>query len=175
MSMNRVVLLAALVACGGAQKQAEREQQPFNCKDRIASYMAVKTMAGEERGVQIDCAEAGPRITRWKTDKDGTRQEDKRNITPGQFDAVWSQIAGTGWENLKDCTNGTLEKRDPVYQFDVADDENKSSFSCQTREVPYPYFDITNALDQAAMQGAKQLGDDEPADLKALDEKDKQR
>ena len=100
---------------------------------------------------------------------------DANRGTAGQFDAVWSQIAGTGWENLKDCTNGTLEKRDPVYQFDVGDDENKSSFSCQTREVPYPYFDITNALDQAAMQGAKQLGDDEPADLKALDEKDKQR
>jgi hypothetical protein len=41
--------------------------------------------------------------------------------------------------------------------------------------VPYPYFDITNALDQVAMEGAKQLGDDEPADMKALDKKDKQK
>jgi hypothetical protein len=173
--MNRVVLLAVLAACGGTKKQVEREQQSFNCKDRAASYMAVKDISGEERGVQIDCADAGPRIKRWKTDKNGTRQEDTRAITPGQFDQAWTQIQGTGWENLKDCTNGTLEKRDPVYQFDVKDDENKASFSCQTREVPYPYFDITNALDQLGMQGGKQLGDDEPADLKALDKKDKQR
>jgi hypothetical protein len=173
--MNRVVLLAVLAACGGTNKQVQREQQAFNCKDRSASYMAVKDISGEERGVQIDCAEAGPRIKRWKTDKNGTRQEDARNITPAQFDGAWKEIAGTGWENLKDCTNGTLEKRDPVYQFDVKDDENKASFSCQTREVPYPYFDITNALDQLGMEGAKQLGDDEPADMKALDKKDKQR
>lgn len=173
--MNRVVLLGVLAACGGTSKQVQREQQQFNCKDRAASYMAVKDISGEERGVQIDCAEVGPRIKRWKTDKNGTRQEDARNITPGQFDAAWKEIAGTGWENLKDCTNGTLEKRDPVYQFDVKDDENKASFSCQTREVPYPYFDITNALDQLGMEGSKQLGNDEPDDLKALDKKDKQR
>ena len=54
-------------------------------------------------------------------------------------------IDGTGWPNLHDCANGSLEKSDPVYTFDVKDDINKGSFSCQTREVPYPYFDITNA------------------------------
>ena len=53
----------------------------------------------------------------------------------------------------KDCTNGTLEKRDPVYQFDVKDDENKASFSCQTREVPYPYNDIIDPLDLARAAG----------------------
>lgn len=173
--MNRVVLLGALAACGGTAKQVQREQQPFDCKDRTASYVVVGDISGDERGVQIDCAEAGPRVKRWKTDKDGTRQEDAHNITPGQFEATWTQVAGTGWENLKDCTNGSLEKRDPVYQFDIKDDENTSSFSCQTREVPYPYFDITNALDQIAMSSGKQLGDDEPADMKELDKKDQQR
>jgi hypothetical protein len=173
--MKTVVLLAVVVACGGTKAQVKREQQAFNCKDRSASYVVVGDISGDERGVQLDCAEAGPRIKRWKTDKKGTHQEDARNITPGQFDQAWTQVQGTGWENLRDCTNGSLEKRDPVYQFDVKDDENKASFSCQTREVPYPYFDITNALDQVAMEGAKQLGDDEPADMKALDKKDKQK
>lgn len=173
--MNRVVLLAVLVACGGTKQQVQREQQNFNCKDRYATYMVVKDISGDERGVQLDCADAGPRIKRWKVAKNGKRDEDTRNITPAQFDTAWTQIQGTGWENLKDCTNGSLEKRDPVYQFDVKDDENKASFSCQTREVPYPYFDITNSLDQLAMEGAKQLGDDEPDDAKALDKKDKNR
>jgi hypothetical protein len=173
--MKTVVLLAVVVACGGTKAQVKREQQAFNCKDRMASYVVVGDISGDERGVQLDCAEAGPRIKRWKTDKKGTHQEDARNVTPAQFDAAWTQVQGTGWENLHDCTNGSLEKRDPVFQFDIKDDENKGSFSCQTREVPYPYFDITNALDQLAMEGGKQLGDDEPADMKALDKKDKQK
>ena len=170
--MNRVVLLAVLAGCGGTKAQVQREQQAFDCKDRYATYIVAGDISGSERGVQLDCADAGPRIKRWKADKNGKRDEDARNITPGQFETAWTQIAGTGWENLKDCTNGSLGKRDPVYQFDIHDDQNKASFSCQTREVPYPYFDITNSLDQLAMQGVKQLGGDEPDDL---DQKDKQR
>ena len=170
--MNRVVLLAVLAGCGGTNKQVQREQQAFDCKDRYATYIVVGDISGDERGVQLDCADAGPRIKRWKTDKTGKHVEDSRNITPGQFDTAWTQIQGTGWENLKDCSNGSLGKRDPVYQFDIKDDQNKASFSCQTREVPYPYFDITNSLDQLAMQGVQQLGGDVPDDL---DQKDKQR
>ena len=173
--MRKWVLLAVLASCGGTSAQVKREQQSFACKDRMATYTVVHDISGDERGVQLDCAEAGPRVKRWKTDKSGTRQEDAHNIPPGQFDTAWKEVNGTGWENLHDCTNGTLGKRDPVYQFDIKDDENKGSFSCQTREVPYPYFDITNALDQLAMEGVKQLGDDEPADMKALDKKDKQK
>ncbi len=173
--MRWVVLCIGLAACGGQKDQIRREQEAFNCHDRYASYQAVKHISGDEIGVQIDCAEAGPRIKRWKQDKGGKRDEDVRPISPAEFDKTWNEIAGTGWENLKDCDNGSLDKHDPVYVFDIKDDENKASFQCQTREVPYPYFDITNALDLAAHQGHKQLGDDEPADAKALDHKDKQR
>lgn len=41
--------------------------------------------------------------------------------------------------------------------------------------MPYPYNDITDPLDLLSQQGRSQLGDDEPADAKALDKKDKQR
>ena len=173
----RWFVLACVVtaACGGSRKQVEREQQPFACKDRSASYMVAKDISGDERGVALDCADAGPRIKRWKTAHDGTHVEDARNVTPAEFDKTWSEIDGTGWPNLRDCANGTLGKSDPVYQFDIHDDQNKSSFACQTKDVPYPYFDITNALDLAANQGRGQLGDDEPADAKALDKKGKQK
>jgi hypothetical protein len=173
--MKWLIFAVALTACGGNRKQIEREQQQFSCRDRSASYIATKHIAGSEIGIQLDCADQGPRIKRWKTDTAAKHEEDARGITPGKFDEIWREIDGTGWPNLKDCTNGSLEKRDPVYQFDIKDDQNKASFSCQTREVPYPYNDITNALDLAASQGRKQLGDDEPADAKALDKKDKQR
>ncbi len=172
-TVNKLALLL-IAACGGAQ-HASTSTAGFECKDRSVSYMATKHISGDEVGVLMDCAEAGPRIKRWRQDRQGKRDEDARPISPTEFNKTWEQIAGTGWENMHDCGNGSLNKGDPVYVFDVKDDQNKASFQCQTKDVPYPYFDITNALDFAANQGRKQLGDDEPADAKALDKKDKQR
>ena len=168
-------VLIAIAACGSAQRRADDEQQSFNCKERVASYIATKHIGGDEVGVQMDCETNGPRIKRWRTSKDGQRLEDEHALKPSDFDRAWKEIDGTGWAYLKDCSNGSLDKRDPVYVFDVKDDTQKATFQCQTREVPYPYNDITDVLDLLASQGRKQLGDDEPIDAKALDHKDKQR
>lgn len=162
--------------CGaGAREQAQREAQDFRCRDRSVGYTATGHIAGQEIGVQMDCAEAGPRLKRWKIDKGGGRVEDARSLTPGEFDRIWRDIAGTGWENLKDCTTGTLGKQDPIYKFDVRDDQNQASFSCQSTTLPFPYNGIADPLDVAAQRGRGQLGDDEPADLKALEQKAKQK
>src|SRR6185436_10282502 len=134
--MKGTFLIATLIACSGAQKQADREAQSFSCRERAASYIATKHIASDEIGVLMDCEQAGPRIKRWKTDKAGKHIEDSRALTPADFDKTWKEIDGTGWANLKDCSNGSLEKRDPVYVFDVKDDQNKASFQCQTRDVP---------------------------------------
>lgn len=161
-----VVLYAC--ACGGAQRdQVAREAQPFDCRNRIASYVVAHHMAGDELGVQIDCAQAGPRIQRWRTDVAGNRDEDAHGLTPGQFDKIWKEIDGTGWPNLRDCGNGTAGKQDPIYMFDIKDDQNKASFQCQSQSMPYPYNDIVDPLDLAAQDGRRQLGDDEPAEMKA--------
>lgn len=163
-------------ACGGARReQIEREAQVFDCRGRSAGYAVTHHMAGDEIGVQIDCAEAGPRIRRWRADKAGTRQEDARSMTPGEFDKVWKEIDGTGWTYLRDCTNGTGGQQDPVYAFDIKDDQNQASFRCQSQSMPYPYNDLVDPLDFAAQAGRRQLGDDEPAEMKALDKKEKQR
>jgi hypothetical protein len=157
-----LVVLVVLGACGGNRARIAREMQDFNCRDRLASYVAHSS--GNEYGVQIDCAEAGPRIKRWRSDKQGKHLADERHMTPHEFDKLWSEIDAVGWPNLHDCTNGSLGKSDPLYQFDVHDDQNKSTFQCQTVEVPYPYDDIVNPLDLAANQGRKQLGGDDPSD-----------
>lgn len=172
--MRRLALLL-VIGCGGAQKGGDREAQRFDCRERIVSYVVSHHLGGDELGVQMDCKDAGPRIKRWRVDKRGTRQEDAHSISPGEFDSVWNQIDGTGWTNLKDCTNGTGGKEDPVYVFDVKDDQNQSSFQCQSQTMPYPYNGIVDPLDFASQEGRKQLGDDEPADMKALDKKDKQK
>jgi hypothetical protein len=162
-------------ACGGQREQIAREAQRFDCRARRASYIVNHHMAGDEIGVQIDCAEAGPRIKRWRSDKQGNRQEDARSLTPGEFDKVWREIDGTGWPNLHDCNNGTGGRQDPIYTFDIKDDQNKASFQCQSQSMPYPYHDIVDPLDLASQQGRKQLGDDEPSEMKAREHKDKQR
>jgi hypothetical protein len=168
-------LLIAITACSGAQRRADEESVSFRCRERMASYIATKHIGGDEVGVLMDCDEAGPRIKRWRTDKNGQRVEDVHAVTPTDFDRAWKEIDGTGWAYLRDCANGSLDKRDPVYVFDIKDDQQKASFQCQTREVPYPYNDIADPLDMLAQKSGAQLGDDEPADAKALDHKDKQR
>ena len=169
--MRSLALLVVLAACGPSRQQrALAEQEHFDCKDRLVSYVVSGHMGASELGVQMDCNE-GPRIARWKVDKQGHRIDDTRPMTPGEFDRVWREIDGTGWVNLKDCANGTGGKQDPVYVFDVKDDQNKSSFQCQTATVPYPYNGLVDPLDVAAQQGRGQLGDDEPAEMKALDKK----
>jgi hypothetical protein len=170
--MRSLAILLAVGACSGGQKPAaQSEAESFACKDRLASYVASHHMGGDEVGVQMDCKEAGPRIKRWRVDKKGTRQEDARGLSPGEFDKVWNEIDGTGWVNLKDCANGTNGKQDPVFVFDVRDDQNKASFQCQSMSMPYPYNGISDPLDLAAQAGGGQLGDPEPAEMKALDKK----
>lgn len=177
--MRNAALLGLLVAlalagCGARQRQATDEAQDFTCKDRLVSYVVSHHMGGDEVGVQMDCSK-GPAIKRWKTDKKGTRIDDARSLTPREFDKVWSELSGSGWENLKDCGNGTGGDRDPVYVFDIKDDQNKASFQCQSQSMPYPYNTIVDPLDVAAQSGRGQLGDPEDAELKKLDKKDLQK
>ena len=171
--MRKLVLLFLVVACGPSRQQkALAEQEQFQCKDRLVSYVVSGHMAASELGVQMDCSD-GPRIKRWKVDKQGQRVDDARAMTPGEFDRVWREIDGTGWVNLKDCANGTGGKQDPIYVFDIKDDQNKSSFQCQSVSMPYPYNGLVDPLDVASQQGRGQLGDEEPAELKALEKKQK--
>ena len=174
--MREIWLSLLVVACGAsARESAQREAVEFRCRDRIASYAANHHMGGDEVGVQMDCIENGPRIKRWRMDKQGKRVDDEHAMTPTDFDAVWREIDGTGWPNLKDCGNGTNGKQDPIYTFDIKDDQNKASFQCQSQSMPYPYNDIVDPLDVAAQKNRGQLGDDEPQDLKKLDKQQKQK
>ncbi|MEO8700919.1 MAG: hypothetical protein ABI867_12800 [Kofleriaceae bacterium] len=167
-----MIAFALVLGCsGGAREQARREAQAFLCKDRIASYTAAHHMAGDEIGVQMDCKEAGPRVKRWRTDRAGKHEEDQHPITPNDFDTAWNQIQGAGWENMPDCPNGSGGKQDPLYVFDIKDDQNQKTFQCQSQTMPYPYNTIVDPLDSVAQKNRGQLGDDEPADLKALDKK----
>lgn len=172
--MRRLAPLLLVIACGPSRQQrALAESEQFDCKDRLVSYVVSGHMAASELGVQMDCA-AGPHIKRWKVDKQGHRLEDERAMSPSEFDRVWREIDGTGWVNLKDCANGTGGKQDPIYVFDIKDDQNTATFQCQSVSMPYPYNGLVDPLDVAAAQGRGQLGDPEPEELKALEKKQPQ-
>ena len=153
-----------LAACGGAPKAAPHRDASFACNQRAASYTISGHISGDELGVLIDCdGPNGTRILRWKVDKKGTRVEDAHALTSGEFDKLWTKLEGTGWRNLKDCPAGG-GKSEPVYTFDLKDDTDKMSFSCQARQLPYPYNDLVDPLDLAASQGRGQLGGDRGGD-----------
>jgi len=160
-----VALIATAAACGGATKATRTVDASFACRGRTAGYTATHHIGGD-LGISIDCAEVGPRLKVWRADAKGDRREDARSMTASEFEAVWKEIDGTGWPNLRDCGNGSLDKRDPLYTFAVKDDERAATFHCQTRVVPYPYNDIADPLDRAAAQSSSAPGDDEPAAAK---------
>jgi hypothetical protein len=158
MSILGAVAAGGLAGCGGAQAQADRERQTFECNDRMAGYVAHGTLGAEELGVAIDCAERGPRIVRWRVDPDGTRAEDARGMTPGQFDALWRKVDQSGWRDLQDCASAS--DKDPVYSFTFRDWSAQNAFECQALDPPFPYHTIRDELDRAARQGRRQLGPD---------------
>jgi len=172
--MRRALLLIGLVACGPSVKTAaQRDAIDFQCKERVASYVASGHMAADEVGVQLDCAD-GPRVKRWKSDNAGRRDEQVIAISPAEFDKVWKEIDGVGWPNLKNCTNGDSDKA-PLYIFDIKDDQNKVSFECQSSSMPFPYNNIVDPLDMVGLAHQGQLGDDEPDELKQFDKRDMQK
>lgn len=149
-------------ACRPARGPAAVVAGDFACRDRLVSYVVNGALGGDELGVQIDCQEAGPRLRRWRVDRAGHRVDDSRAMTGEEFDHVWGELDGIGWRYLKDCPAGA-GKRDPIYTFDVRDDQAHGTFSCQARVVPYPYDAFVNQLDLAATVGRPELDDEAPA------------
>lgn len=157
-------IVVVLGACGGAQRgegSDSGEAGGFDCKDRMAGYVAHGTLGADEIGVAIDCGERGPRLIRWRVESDGTRAEDARGLTPGQFDTLWRKVDDTGWRNLQDCNGGG--DHDPVYTFSFKDWTGAASFECRSADPPYPYHTILDELDVAATSGRGQLGPDDIA------------
>src|SRR5690606_41621608 len=87
-----LIAILAGASCGGAQRRADQEQQQFDCRERMVSYIATNHIGGDELGVHMDCETNGPRIKRWRMSRDGQRVEDERAITPRAFDKAWKEI-----------------------------------------------------------------------------------
>ena len=146
--------LTGALACGNPHQDTLRQNADFDCHDRVASYVVVGSLTAAEVGVQVDCAEKGPRVRRWTVTKDGTRDEYEGSMTVGDFDRMWDKIDGAGWKYLKDC-DGTGQPDDPVYSFDVKDWNGSASFECTNAgDLPYPYNTIVDELDFKAARVA---------------------
>lgn len=159
--------VAGLVtACGNPHKDTLAQNADFACNDRQASYLVSGSLTAAEVGVQIDCAAAGPRVTRWTVTKDGNREEYSGSLGVNEFDTLWQKIDGAGWRYLKDC-DGTGQPGDPVYTFDVKDWNGSVSFSCTNAgPLPFPYHTIVDELDFKAAAAAPE--DRTPPDAEDL-------
>lgn len=150
-----LVLAALWAACGGADKgPAQPAAGPeFACKDRRAAYIVTGSFAGPEVGVVMDCAEVGPRISKWIVlDEDGDRRTMEHSLTPGEFDALWDKIESTGWRHLGDCDNPQAAEGDPAYKIGVKDHVLAVTMNCAGKELPFPYNRLVNELDLKAAE-----------------------
>ncbi|MBP6630226.1 MAG: hypothetical protein KA297_12400 [Kofleriaceae bacterium] len=152
---------SAAAGCGGDRGRAAREAQPFECNDRVAGYIAKNTLGAQEVGVVADCGEVGPRLRRWTVRTDGVRAEHNRGLTPGEFDALWTKVDGSGWRYLEDCASGAADN-EPTYTFTFRDWNGDNAFDCRGVALPFPYDSIRSELDLAASQGQADLDPDEP-------------
>lgn len=142
--------VVALAACGNPHRAELERNARFDCRDRTVSYIAIGSIVAHERGVMVDCRDAGPRVVRWTTTRDGDRVEHAASLGVGEFDRLWEKVEGAGWRYLENCT-GTDQPSDPVYTFDVNDWNGTKSFSCTTSgELPFPYHIIVDELDLTA-------------------------
>jgi hypothetical protein len=151
------------VGCGGGQKTGGGDEEGdarFACNDRMVGYIARGSLAAEEIGIAVDCAERGPRLVRWRVEHDGTRADDARSLTTGEFDALWRKIDQSGWRDLGDCTAGGDHA--PIYSFSFRDSEQQSTCECQHDDPPFPWHMIRDELDALAAKGG-QLGPDDVA------------
>ncbi len=137
----------AAAACGSPHRELLEQNAQFDCRDRYAAYLVSGSLAAAEAGVQVDCAEAGPRVVRWTVTRDGNREEHAGSLGVGEFDRMWEKIEGAGWRYLGDC-DGTGQPGDPVYTFDVKDWNGTASFSCTNAgPLPFPYNTLVDELD----------------------------
>jgi hypothetical protein len=160
--IGAAVAMVGAAACGGGQRGGGEDDDGarFDCNGRMVGYIARGTIAAEEIGVAADCAERGPRLVRWRVEKDGTRADDARSMTTGEFDTLWRKINQTGWRDLGDCNASGFDA--PTYTFSFQDAEQAATCECQHTEPPFPYYTIINELDALASQG-KQLAPDDIA------------
>jgi hypothetical protein len=145
-----LLLLLAPGACGGQPtSRVPSSWSAFECDGRAISYFVVGSLAADEAGVTVDCAQGGPRVQRWTLGRDGTRVEDSSAMTPGEFQDLWKRVEGSGWRNLRDCPpedGGNV----PVYTFEVTRGDETRSFSCDALRPPFPWGSLVDELDQAA-------------------------
>ena len=165
-------------ACGGRQRAGRtREKQNVRLPRPLGRVRGDPSMGGDERrrpdGLPRRPAAAS---SAGAPTRGAPARRTRSRSRPSEFDKTWTEIDGTGWPNLNDCANGSSARPRPdLHVRRSRTTRTRRRSSARRATMPYPYNDITDPLDLLAQQGRKQLGDDEPADAKALDKKDKQR
>jgi hypothetical protein len=141
-----IAILAAGCLGGGSKQQRggadDDDIDEFKCNGRRAAYLLVGGFVAAEMGIQIQCAEDRPSLTKWTADESGEREEAKYPIGRDDFEQIWRAFA--------DCLNSAAKDDDQIYTFDVADDDSQVAFTCQGKEQPFPFDRLVNALDIAA-------------------------
>lgn len=168
---TRAAALAAaalLAACGSStpRRRPAGSSEEFECRGRRAEYMVVGGFVAPEAGVSMVCDNDRPMLTVWRVDQGESRSERDHALSAGQFEDTWEKIDSTGWRYLdKECPGSTASRKpkkgrspDPLYTIDVGDHATSSSFTCGTKELPFPYNQLVNELDLLAA-GFSQSGD----------------
>jgi hypothetical protein len=145
------IVVGAVAACGGSQRGGggDDENASFECGGRRAEYMMSGGMMYPEQGVRMKCDGDIPLVEEYFTSDDGSEKKRSARIPVAAWEASWKDFDNSGWERLEDCTNKAVKEKDPIYTFEIADEDRTVSFRCQGDPLPYPFDVVVSSLDRA--------------------------
>lgn len=139
-----------LAACGGAPKRGGGGgDKDFVCNGRRAEYMQSGGMMYPEQGVRMKCDGNVPLVEEYYTNADGSEKKRAARVTASAWESSWNDFENAGWRRITDCDNPAAVEKDPLYTFEIADEDKTVSFRCQGSELPFPHDTILVALDKA--------------------------
>ncbi len=147
----RIALVGVLMvtACGGTQRHAGGGGADFKCGGRRAEYMESGSIMYAEQGVRMKCEGDVPMVEEYYDSDDGKEKKRSAKIGAGAWNKSWEDLENGGWRRLTDCSNPEAGDKDPIFTFEIADEDKTVTFRCQGKQLPFPFDTVLNALDNA--------------------------
>ncbi len=150
------LLLAACPGGGAAKRSTTVTDDDFKCNGRRAEYAVAGGLMSRQQsglvepnvGVVVTCV-GSLHLEKWRL-LDNGRKSASHSLTEGEFEEFWGQIEDVGWRNLTDCNNPNAAPDDPVFEFNIADDDSSVQLTCAGKELPFPFDRLRNLFDTTA-------------------------
>jgi hypothetical protein len=151
-------LLVLLGACAHGGKSTGGGEA-FTCNERRAEYIATGTIVAPVTGVRLLCDGDRPIVEEYTASEGGADEKATRAfISEVTWEKSWKDLESLGWRRASSCPGderprGKKAPKEVVYVFEIRDAEGQVSLICRGESPPFPFAEMREALDRAAIEG----------------------